>query len=78
MSAPEGNVNNTGYNSPGYGNSGYNNESSGYGNSGYNKTPEAKQGNFDDGYRENVYDRYNLGDSAYTDSVTNPNPQLEL
>ena len=64
-----------GYDSPGYVNTGYNNDSSGYGNSGYSQMPEVRQGNFSDGYRENVYDSYNLGDRAYTDEAVLPNPE---
>jgi hypothetical protein len=36
----------------------------------------AKQGNFEDGYQENIYDETNLGDTAWTDNAANPNPQL--
>ena len=36
----------------------------------------AKQGNFEDGYQENIYDETNLGDNAWTDTAANPNPQL--
>lgn len=72
MTDPE----NNGYDSPGYVNTSYSNGSSGYGNSGYSQNPEVRQGNFSDGYRENIYDPYNLGDTAYTDSAANPNPEL--
>ena len=53
----------------GYESSSYDGESdrSGYGSG---------QGNYQNGYRENVYDRSNLADTAWTDSPANPNPQL--
>ncbi len=60
-------------------------ENSGYGGTGYGDSDdnpygskEADQGNFEDGDRENVYDRSNLGDNAWTDTAADPNPQLEL
>lgn len=48
-------------------------ESSGYGScdSGYG----SGQGNFDDGYQENVHDQSNLLDTTYADSVASTNPQ---
>jgi hypothetical protein len=48
-------------------------------NSGY-KRPKTKQGNYEDGYQENIYDRTNLLDTTYTDSssLANPQSQLEL
>ncbi len=39
-------------------------------------TDNTKQDNFEDGYRENIYDETNLGDNALTDTFANPNPQL--
>ncbi|MEG3973276.1 hypothetical protein QT970_01485 [Microcoleus sp. herbarium8] len=63
-------------------NSGYNN--SGYDESepdltvGYSSSREARQGNFDGAYQENVYDLSNLADTPWTDSAVRPNPQLEL
>ncbi|WP_013334664.1 hypothetical protein [Gloeothece verrucosa] len=38
--------------------------------------PLRSGGNYEDGYRENVYDLSNLGDNPYSDSLENPNPQL--
>ncbi|MEG3864699.1 hypothetical protein QUA43_17350 [Microcoleus sp. N9_B4] len=62
-------------------NSGYNN--SGYESApdltvGYSSSKEVRQGNFDNGYQENVYDLSNLADTSWTDSAVRPNPQLEL
>jgi hypothetical protein len=67
----------------------YSNESFGY-NSCDNEQDERvygveapKQGNFEDSYRENIYDCSNLADNAWTDTAANPNPlfkepELEL
>lgn len=51
-------------------------ENTGYGD----LTNSTRQGNFEDGYRENPYDRYNQFDNAWTDTSVNPNPmnQQEL
>ncbi|MGK7875383.1 MAG: hypothetical protein AB4426_19410 [Xenococcaceae cyanobacterium] len=62
------------------------NQTNGYGTYGYGVEEDettgysssANQGNYDDGYQENIYDQSNLADSAWTDSAANPNPQLEL
>ncbi|HAZ46411.1 MAG TPA: hypothetical protein DDW76_32230 [Cyanobacteria bacterium UBA11369] len=69
-------------------NSSYFEQKSGYNNSGYSSGTEETsgyatqknvvQGNFDDGYQENIYDQSNLADNAWTDSAVRPNPQLEL
>lgn len=56
----------------GYGPSGYDKESDESDRSGYG----TGQGNYHDGYRENIYDQSNLADTAWTDSPANPNPQL--
>lgn len=45
---------------------------------GYASPEKVHQGNFDDGYQENVYDSSNLADSAWTDSPTRSNTQFEL
>jgi hypothetical protein len=59
-----------------------NQRNSGYIESGYQTKDQnpygANQGNYEDGYQENPYDRSNLADNAYTDTPGNTNPQLEL
>jgi len=59
-----------------------NQQNSGYRSSGYQTNSKhpygANQGNHEDGYQENPYDRSNLADNAYTDTPANTNPQLEL
>ena len=57
---------------PGYGFDSDKNKELGY------KSPPPEQGNFSNGYQENVYDNSNLGDNAYTDSAAQANPQLEM
>jgi len=59
-----------------YSNSGY--HSDGYQSSGYSLPQKSLQGNFEDGYQENLCDESNLADNAWTDTATRPNPQLEL
>jgi hypothetical protein len=56
-------------------NNGYSNEKDE--NSGY-KSSKTKQGNYEDGYQENIYDRTNLLDTTYTDSSSCANPQSQL
>lgn len=51
--------------------SGYEEPGSGAGETGYG----GGQGNFDDGYQENVHDQSNLLDTAYADSAAKTNPQ---
>lgn len=60
----------------GYKNSGYTSDEED--TLGYASPHKVEQGNFDDGYQENVYDLSNLADTAWTDSATRSNPQLEL
>ncbi|NES97405.1 MAG: hypothetical protein F6K32_19725 [Desertifilum sp. SIO1I2] len=45
---------------------------------GYTSAQQAEQGNFDDGYQENIYDLSNLADNVWTDSAAHSNPQFEL
>jgi hypothetical protein len=76
----------SGYNSPGYQSSGY--EAPGYKSPGYGdgtgyKSLDATEhqqlgyaplDTWASGYQENVYDRANLLDTPYMDTVANPNP----
>lgn len=63
----------------------YSNESFGYNSRDReNENPDraygvkaSKQGNFEDSYRENIYDCSNLADNAWTDTAANPNPLLK-
>ena len=68
-------------------NSSFSDPNLGYNNSGYASDEDTlvyasdkkvKQGNFDNGYQENVYDLSNLADNAWTDSDANSNPQFEI
>lgn len=79
----------SGYNSPGYQASGYEApgyQSPGYVNgtvyestdaTGYQQAGYTPPDTWASGYQENVYDRANLLDTPYLDTVANPNPSSE-